>query len=99
MSEMAGSVKTEAASGREVDLSLLPPMAPKILESHLAMWRNPHLFDDLEVGDEGLWVAMHGAEIVATDPSLRAVQRAVEDYGPDEILMLRIPPDDVIELF
>jgi hypothetical protein len=99
MSAMAGSANTDEAPVREIDLSLLPPMAPKILESHLAMWRNPHLFDDLEVGDEGLWVAMHGEEIVATDPSLRTVQRAVENYGPEEILMLRIPPDDVIELY
>ena len=96
---MAISVKSDPAPIREIDLSLLPPMPPKILESHLAMWRNPHLFDDLKVGDEGLWVAMHGEEIAAADPSLRVVQKAVEDYGPDDILMLRLPPDDIIELF
>jgi hypothetical protein len=96
---MATTVKSEPAPVREIDLSLLPPMAPKILESHLAMWRNPHLFDDLEVSDEGLWVAMHGAEIVATDPSHAEVLRLVETYGPDDILMIHLPPDDVIEIY
>ena len=96
---MAGSVETRMAPLRDIDLSALPPMPPKILESHLKMWRDPHTFDHLEVGDERLWVAMHGEEIVATNPSLRKVQRAVADYGPDEILMLRIPPDDIIEIF
>jgi hypothetical protein len=98
MGPMAHSVESKTAPIRDIDLSALPPMAPKVLESHLKMWRDPHTFDHLEVGDEGLWVAMHGEEIVASDPSLRAVQHAVADYGPDEILMLRIPPDDIIEI-
>jgi hypothetical protein len=96
---MTDSAGTKTAPARDIDLSALPPMPPKILESHLKMWRDPHTFDHLEVGDEGLGVAMHGEEIVATNSSLREVQRAVADYGPDEILMLRIPPDDIVEIF
>lgn len=83
----------------DLDSLPLPPMPPKILESQKAMWSNPHLFDYLDVGDDGLWVAMHGAEIVATGPDLSKVLRMVDDYGPEEILMLHVPPDDVIEIY
>jgi hypothetical protein len=96
---MISQVRSDSASTREIDLSRLPPMAPKILESHLAMWRNPHLLDDLEVGNEGLWVAMHGAKIAATSPSHAEVLRLVEDNGPDDILMIHLPPDDIIEIY
>jgi hypothetical protein len=83
----------------DLDSMPLPPMPPKILESYKRMWRDPEFFDHLEVGDEGLWAALHGEEIVATDPSHDKVLRLVEDYGPEDILMLHIPPDDVIELY
>jgi hypothetical protein len=91
---MARSVETKTAPARNVDLSALPPMPPKILESHLKMWHDPHLFVDLEVGDEGLWVAMYGEEIVATGTSHEEVLRLVENHGPDDILMQWLEPAD-----
>ena len=74
-------------------------MPPKILEAYKLMWTDPGWDAHLEVGDEGLWVAMYGGEIVATDPSHDVVLRLVEDYGPDDILMLHIPPDDIFEIY
>jgi hypothetical protein len=91
---MARATTTEVRTVQDIDSLPLPPMPPKILESYKAMWSNPHLFDDLEVGDKGLWVAMHGAEIVATDTSHEEVLRRVENYGPDDILMQWLEPDD-----
>jgi hypothetical protein len=95
---MAQSTST-AAVVHDLDSLPLPPMPPKILESYKRRWREPDLFDDLEVGEEGLWIAMHGGEIVASGPELGEVLRMVEGYGPEEILMVYLPPDDVIELF
>jgi hypothetical protein len=95
---MAHSSKTVAdATSRDFD-SL--PIPPKILDSYKRRWREPELFDTMEVGPDGLWVAMHGGEIVATDPSHTEVLRQVEDYGPDDILMVYLPPDDdTIEIY
>jgi hypothetical protein len=90
---------TKAAVVHDLDSMPLPPMPPKILEAYQRRWREPDLFDDLVVGDEGLWVAMYGEEIVATDPSHDEVLRLVKDYGPEDILMIHLPPDDVIEMF
>jgi hypothetical protein len=94
---MAQSSKT-VADAPTYDFDSLP-IPPKILESYKRRWREPDLFDDLEVGPEGLWVAMHGEEIVATHPSHAEVLRLVEHYGPDDILMVHLPPDDVIEIY
>lgn len=96
---MANSVEIKTSPVRDIDLSALPPMPPKILESYLKMWRDPRTFDHLQVGDDGLWVAMHGAEIVATGPDLSKVLRMVDDYGPEDILMLHVPPDDVFLIY
>ncbi|HEY7034960.1 MAG TPA: hypothetical protein VH482_26705 [Thermomicrobiales bacterium] len=91
---MARSTTTNTAPVREIDRSSLPPMPPKILESYVKMWHDPHLFDGLEVGERGLWVAMHGEEIVATGTSHDEVLQRVEHYGPEDILMQWLEPDD-----
>jgi hypothetical protein len=82
------------------DLDSLPlvPMPPKIRESYDAMRSNPHLFDDLDLGEEGVRVALHGGEIAASGPDLSKVLQMVDGYGQDEIIMLHVPPDDVIEI-
>ncbi len=95
---MAHQTRT-ATVAHDLDSLSLPPMPPKILESYKRRWQEPDLFDDLDVGPEGLWVAMHGGEIVATGSDMSDVLRQVEDYGPDDILMVHLPPDDVIQIF
>jgi hypothetical protein len=95
---MARSAKTTVEPVHDLESLALPPMPPKILESYKRMWRDPQLFDDLEVGDGGLWVAMHGEQIVASGPELSTVLRMVDDYGPEDIIMLHLPADDVIEI-
>jgi hypothetical protein len=100
-------VLEKARTGRvwtreELEALPLPPMSPKILETMMKRWMDPGHLDHLEVGDEGLWVAMHGEEIAAADPSLERVSKMVEHFGPDEILMLYLPPPseaDIIEIY
>jgi hypothetical protein len=57
----------------------------------MTRWTNPGQLDRLEVGDEGLWVAIQGEEIAATDPSLDRVSTMVEHFGPDESFMVYRP--------
>src|SRR5215204_2461303 len=86
ISTMAPSTTTHERPVRDIESLPLPPMPPKILETYKAMWSNPHLFDDVDPGEEGVWVAMHGGEIVAVGPELTPVLRMVDDYGQDDIL-------------
>lgn len=95
---MAQSTRT-APVVHDLDALPLPPMPPKILQTYKRLWSEPDFFDDLDVGEEGLWVALYGGEIVASGPDLAKVLRLIDDYGPDEILMHFVPPDDVIEIF
>jgi hypothetical protein len=91
----------KARTREELEAMNLGPMAPKIRETRMKLWMEPTYLDHLEVGEEGLWVAMYGEGIAATDPSLRKVSKMVEHYGPDEILMIHLEPedDDVYEIY
>jgi hypothetical protein len=92
------SQATTQRSRAAYDLDSLP-IPPKIRESYEAMRSNPHLFDDLDLGEEGVWVALHGGEIVASGSDLSKVLRMVDNYGPEDTIMLHAPPDDVIEIY
>jgi len=88
--------KTKTWTREELEAMSLPPMAPKIREAHMKLWKEPTFLHYLDVGDEGIWVALHGEEDAATDPSLETVSRLVDHYGPDEIMTIHLAPDDDI---
>jgi hypothetical protein len=98
---MLESMKTrpKAWTREELEALPLPPMPPKIRETNMKLWMEPTYLVHLEVGEDGLWVAMHGEEIAAADPSLRKVSEMVEHYGPDEILMIHLDPDTDEEIY
>lgn len=77
----------------ELEAMNFGPTSPKIRETIMKGAMDPTYLDHLEVGEEGLWVAMHGEEIAATDSSLRKVSQLVAHYGPDEILLIHLEPE------
>jgi hypothetical protein len=98
---MLQSAKTQPKvwTREELEAMNFGPTSPKIRETIMKGAMDPTYLDYLEVGEEGLWVAMHGEEIAATDPSLRKVSEMVAHYGPDEILMIHLEPETDEEIF
>jgi hypothetical protein len=93
---MARSSKTATPPGHDLDSLSLPPMPPKHLAAYKRMWSEPHLFDDFDPGQTGIWVVFSGERIVAFGPSLEEVSRIARDAGQkdEDLLIVPVPPDD-----